>query len=98
MSLIRREWTPQAADNWSREDWIAAALSVASYLLIILGSALSLLGRPLGFLLLGGAALAMAAMYWVIDPKLRAGSADYEKRQKEYLRRLESLTRWRKTE
>jgi len=96
MRWIRRTWTPQAADNWSREDWLAATLSVVAYVLLILGSALSLLARPLGYVLLFLAILVMAAMYYVIDPKLRAVSSDYEKKQKEYLQHLETLTRWRK--
>jgi vacuolar-type H+-ATPase subunit I/STV1 len=94
MSWIRREWTSEAADRWSREDWIAALFSAMAYLLILLGSALSLLAMPVGFMLLGGGILAAAAMYFVIDPKLRAISADYEKKQKAYLERLERLTRW----
>ena len=94
MSFIRREWTPEAADRWSREDWIAAGLSVASYLLFILGGVLSLLAVTLGYVLLAASALGAWAMYYVIDPKLRAVSSDYEKKQKEYVERLEQLTRW----
>jgi hypothetical protein len=98
MSFVRREWTPEEADRWSREDWIAAAFSVASYLLIMLGSALSLLALTGGYLLLGAGVVAALAMHYVIDPKLRAVSGDYEKKQKEYLRRLEELTRWKRAE
>jgi hypothetical protein len=36
-------------------------------------------------------------MYWVIDPKLRAVSADYEEKQKQHLERLEKIARWEKT-
>lgn len=92
--MIRRQWTPEAADHWSREDWIAAALSVLSYLLFMLGSVLALLARPAGYVLVALSIAAAAGMYYVIDPKLRAVSADYEKKQKEYLRQLEELTRW----
>ena len=98
MSWIRREWTPEAADAWSREDWIAAALSAAAYLLIMLGSAMSLLAQPAGYFILTAGLLAAAAMFYIIDPKLRAVSSDYEKKQKEYLRRLEELTRWEREE
>lgn len=91
---IRRRWTPEAADEWSGEDLLASLLSALAYLLLILGSALSLLALPLGYLLLlGGIGLA-AAMYYVIDPKLRAVSSDYETKQKKYLERLEKITRW----
>jgi hypothetical protein len=96
MSFIRREWTPEAADRWSKEDWIAAAFSVAAYLLFILGGVLSLLGVIGGFLLLAASVLATWAMHYVIDPKLRAVSTDYEKKQMEYIERMEQLTRWGK--
>lgn len=96
MSWIRRKWTPEAADRWSKEDWIAAALSVASYLLLILGGTLSLLAMPIGYVLLAAALVVAGVMYHVIDPKLRAVSGDYEKKQKEYIARMEQLTRWEK--
>ena len=98
MSFVRRKWTPEDADHWSREDWIAAAFSVASYLFIMLGATLSLLAQTGGYLLLGAGVLSALAMYYVIDPKLRAVSGDYEKKQKEYLRRLEELTRWKRAD
>lgn len=94
MSWIRRTWTPQAADNWSKEDALAAAFSVISYLTFLLGSALALLARLEGFLLVLIAILCAGAMYWIIDPKLRAVSADYESKQKAYLKRVEGVTRW----
>ena len=37
-------------------------------------------------------------MYWVIDPKLRAVSAEYEKQQAAHLERMEKITRWEKHE
>jgi hypothetical protein len=98
MGWVRRQWTPEGADGWSLEDLLASLLSSLSYILLIVGSALALLAQPLGYLLLlGGFALA-AAMYYVIDPKLRAVSSDYEAKQKHYLERLEKLTRWEKSE
>ena len=98
MPLIRRDWTPEAADHWSREDLIAAALSILCYVTLILGSALTLLARPLGYVILGLSVALTLLLYCVIDPKLRAVSADYESKQKEYLRRLEKLTRWERQE
>jgi hypothetical protein len=94
MSLIRRNWTPEAADNWSKEDWIAAFFSVAAYLLIAVGSTLSLLAQPAGYVLLFLGILSAGIMYYIIDPKLRAVSTDYESKQKEYLQHVEDLTRW----
>ena len=98
MSWIQRDWTPEAADEWSYEDLLASVLSALAYLLLIMGSALSLLAQPIGFLLLLGGIGLTAATYYVIDPKLRAVSSDYETKQKQYLERLEKLTRWEKPE
>ncbi len=94
MPLIRRQWQPGEAHGWSREDAIAAALSAASYLLIILGGALAMVGSLVGVALFLLGAAACAAMVYVIDPKLRAVSADFEHKQREYLECLEKLTRW----
>lgn len=98
MAWIRRQWTPEAADNWSREDWIASVLSALAYLLLILGSALAMLNLLIGYLLSFLCIMVAAAMYFVIDAKLRAISADYEMKQKQYLIRLEKITRWEKPE
>ena len=95
MAFIRRTWTVEAADRWTREDWLAALLSVLSYLLLIMGTALSLLAQPLGYALLALWLVVTLAMYYIIDPKLRAVSADYESKQKEYLKHLEGVTRWK---
>jgi hypothetical protein len=35
-------------------------------------------------------------MLWVIDPKLKAISEDYEVKQKHYLEDLEKMVRWEK--
>jgi hypothetical protein len=94
MSFIRREWTPEAAGHWSREDWIAALLSFGSYLLLIVGGTLALLGSVAGYVALAAGLAAAALTYWVVDPKLRAVSADFEKRQREYIERIEKIVRW----
>lgn len=98
MSFIRRNWSPEAADHWSKEDAIATAFSVASYVFLILGGTLSLLAMTAGYLLLTAAVICMAVMYYVIDPKLRAVSKDYESKQKAYIEHMEQLTRWEKHE
>jgi len=60
------------------------------------GGTLSLLGSTMGYISLALGIASSAFMYWVIDPKLRAVSTDYEEKQKEHLQRLESITRWEK--
>ncbi len=94
MGFIRRQWTPEAADEWTREDVIAWILSPLSYLLLSIGSALSLFLLPSGFVILALGIVVTFLLFFVIDPKLKAISTEYEKRQKEYLERLERITRW----
>jgi hypothetical protein len=92
--LIKRDWTPEEAEEWTREDWIAIALSPLAYALIMLGVAGSLLRLTGGYTAMALGAACALAMYWVIDPKLRAVSAEYETRQAEYVEELERFTRW----
>jgi len=92
--LIRRTWTPQEAEGWSREDWIAIVLSPIVYALIIIGVARLLLGQLDGALITLGALFGAALLYWVIDPKLRAVSVEYEAKQAQYLEELERSVRW----
>lgn len=94
MPLVRRKWSPQEADEWTREDWFAIVLSSLSYVGIICGLAGSFLLLPWGFALLAGGVIVTALMYWVIDPKLRVISTEYEKKQKEHLTQLERIQRW----
>lgn len=94
MRLIRREWTPAEADEWTREDWLAIVLSPLAYIALALGVALSLLLLPVGFIILGIAMVLTVLMHWVIDPKLKTISEDYEQKQKHYLQELEKTQRW----
>jgi hypothetical protein len=94
--LIRRSWTPDEAEGWSREDWIAIVLSPIVYALIIMGVARLLLGLLDGALITLGALAGGVLLYWVIDPKLRAVSVDYEAKQARYLEELERSVRWDK--
>lgn len=94
--MIRRKWNAQDADNWTKEDWIAIVLSPLSYFFLAIGTALSLFLLPMGFLYLFLGIACAAVMYYVIDPKLQALSADYEERQKKYLKDLDDKMRWKK--
>ena len=95
--LIRRRWTSEEAEAWSREDSIAIILSPVVYALIMIGVARLLLGQLDGALLTLGAFATAFLLYWVIDPKLRAVSADYEAKQASYLQELERRSRWDET-
>ena len=60
----------------------------------MIGTALAFLLMPSGFIVLGiGIALALL-MYWVIDPKLKTISSEYEKKQKDYLMKLDKIQKW----
>ncbi len=94
MSFIKRHWTAREADEWSKEDLIACIFSVFSYILLTLGVALSLLLLPIGFITLAIGIIVTVLMYWVINPKLKVLSTDYEKKQKDYLIELEKIVEW----
>ena len=60
----------------------------------MIGTALAFLLMPSGFIILGiGIALSLL-MYWVIDPKLKTISSEYEKKQKDYLKKLDEIQKW----
>ena len=94
MAWIKRKWTPQEADEWTKEDWIAIVISPISYILITMGLAMALFLQPLGYVLLGIGIIITVFMFWVIDPKLTVISSDYEKKQQKYLKDLEDIQRW----
>jgi hypothetical protein len=96
MSRIKRRWTAAEADRWTKEDYITFVISPLVYVLLLIGTALSLLLRWYGFLLLGVGVALLLLMLWVIDPKLKAISEDYEVKQKHYLEDLEKMVRWEK--
>jgi Na+/proline symporter len=87
---LRRNWTPEEADAWSLEDAIAIVASPVAFALVMIGLAKVLLLQWAGLWLLLAAAACLVLLFVVIDPKLRAVSADYEARQADYLRRLDA--------
>ena len=97
MALIRRQWTAKQADEWRKEDWIAIVLSALAYITLTVGSALSFLLLTSGFIILGIGIVLSALMYWVIDPKLKIISQEYEKKQKDYLQQIEDIQKWEVT-
>jgi hypothetical protein len=96
MALIRRTWTPEAADEWTKEDWIVIVISPLAYFFITIGTALSCLLFTSGFILLGVGIVLTAILHWVIDPKLKAISHEYELKQAHYVEEIERTTRWEK--
>jgi ABC-type transport system involved in cytochrome bd biosynthesis fused ATPase/permease subunit len=98
MALIRRTWTPKEADEWTKEDTITVIISPIIYVLITLGTALSMLLIPVGFLLLAIGIILTLVMVYIINPKLAATSREYEKKQEQYLEALEKKIKWEEEE
>jgi len=94
MGWIRKEWTAQQADKWSKEDYLTFIISPVVYFLLALGVALSLLLLWYGWVILGVSLVLLVIMIKIIDPKLKAISEDYEEKQKKYLEELEKIVRW----
>ena len=94
MGFIKREWTPHEAEEWTKEDWIAIILSPFCYIFLCLGLALSIFLIPMGFVYLVIGIIMTILMFYTIDPKLKAISTRYEKKQREYLKDLEKIQRW----
>jgi len=94
MSFIKRKWTAKEADHWTKEDWITIVLSSLAYILLTVGTGLSLLLLPIGFITLALGIVLTIIMHWVIDPKLKVISSEYEKKQHDYLEDLEKNVRW----
>ena len=94
MAWLKRSWTPEEADDWTKEDLIASILSPLAYIMLTIGAALSLLALTMGYIIFIIGILLTMAMYFVIDPKLRKISSEYEKKQKAYLEDLEKIQRW----
>ncbi|MGB2907721.1 MAG: hypothetical protein WBB73_11480 [Candidatus Aminicenantaceae bacterium] len=94
MSWIKREWTADEADRWSKEDYLAFVISPLIYVLLALGVMFSLLLKWYGWVMLGASLVLLVILIKVIDPKLKAISLDYEEKQKQYLEELDRISRW----
>lgn len=94
MAWIRKKWTAQQANQWTKEDYITFIISPLIYFLLALGVALSLLLLWYGWIILGLSLILLVIMIKIIDPKLKAISENYEIKQKEYLEDLEKIARW----
>ena len=94
MSLIRRKWTPEEADEWTREDTFTIIVSPIIYVMLLIGVALSIFLVPAGFVMVGLGIILLLVMIFVIDPKLAAISEGYEKQQKDYMEELERKVKW----
>lgn len=94
MKGIKTQWSPEEADRWSKEDYLTFIISPLIYFLLALGAIWSLLLRWYGWVTLVICGLLLWLMLRIIDPKLKAISLDYEKKQKKFLEELEKIERW----
>ena len=94
MERLRKDWSPDQADEWTIHDLLASLLSVVAYMLTAIGVAGALLLRVWGFVALVVGIVSVVLMYRVIDPKLRAMSEAFAKRQDEFLKHVDKTTRW----
>jgi membrane protein YdbS with pleckstrin-like domain len=94
MSWIKREWTASEADRWTKEDYLVFVISPLVYVLLAVGTALSLFMLWYGWVILAASLVLLLVMIWIIDPKLKAISGDYEQKQRQYLEELEKIERW----
>jgi hypothetical protein len=94
MGWIKRTWTASEADQWTKEDYLVFVISPLIYVLLALGTMLSLLLLWYGWVILALSLILLLVMIWIIDPKLKAISGDYELKQKKYLEDLEKIERW----
>jgi hypothetical protein len=94
MPFIRRQWTSKEADEWTKEDTITVIISPIVYVLLMVGTALSMFGMWQGFAILGAGVILMLVMIWIINPKLSSVSEGYEKKQKGYIEELERKIKW----
>ncbi|MFQ5722247.1 MAG: hypothetical protein ACE5GI_07125 [Candidatus Aminicenantales bacterium] len=94
MGWFKTKWSANEADNWSKEDYLTFIISPLIYFFLAVGAALSLLLIWYGWVILGGSLILLWVMIKIIDPKLKAISEDYEKKQKKYLEELEKIARW----
>ena len=94
MPFIRRQWTSKEADEWTKEDTITVIISPLVYILLMIGTAMSMLGVWQGFAILAAGVILMLVMIWIINPKLSSVSEGYEKKQKGYIEELERKVKW----
>jgi hypothetical protein len=91
---MAKKYTPEQAEKWGWEELVASIGAPAGYIFISIGLALVLLLKPIGWVYLIIGIVSTLVMYFVMDPKLRAVSDEYERRQAEFLKHVESISKW----
>ena len=94
MSLFKRTWTGDEADRWTKHDFFACLFGVLAFFFVTVGVAGTMLLQMWGFITLGLAVVFTWLTFKVIDPKLRALSEAFEKKQASYLETMDQSNRW----
>ena len=94
MSLFKKNWTAEDADRWTVHDFLACLFGVLAFVLVTTGVAGAMLLQTWGFITLGLSVLFTWLTFKVIDPKLRALSESFEKKQAGFLDSVEKHNRW----
>ncbi len=95
---LKLSWKPEEAEAWTKEDWLAIIISPLAYAFLMVGLALLLFLQVWGFISFLLGVILTVLLHLIINPKLKAISSDYEKKQQEYLQRLERVVKWRENE
>lgn len=98
MKLFKKDWTAAEADEWTFHDFWAALLGVLAYILVTVGIIGAFLLQVWGFAAVILALILSLVMFFIIDPKLKAMSKAFDKKQDGYLEKLEQTNRWEKSD
>jgi hypothetical protein len=96
--MIKREWTEEDCDSSTKEDYLAGFFSALSYFAWALGIYWAIMLEPEGVVLVVVAVVSTFLTFYIIDPKLKAQSETFEKRQLQYLELLRNTQSWTMTE
>ena len=69
-------------------------ISPIIYMCYMVGTAMSILLLPVGFVVLAVGIVLNLWMVYIINPKLKKISSEFEKKQKRYLEELEKKVKW----
>ncbi len=94
MKLFKRDWTPDEADEWTSHDFWASLLGVLAYILITVGIIGAFFLQLWGFAAVALALALSLIVFFIIDPKLKAMSKSFDKKQDGYLKMMEQSNRW----
>lgn len=98
MKLFKKDWTAAEADDWTFHDFLASLLGVLAYILVAVGIIGAFFLQVWGFVAVILALLLSLVMFLIIDPKLKAMSKAFDKKQAGYLKKLEQTNRWEETD